>query len=202
MKLKQIMKPRTPIVESGTYLAVCVGVLFIGEQYKEYKDHSSYEHQITFIWELPSELDGDGNPKQLSKDINATSSPNGNLNNIMTSWNSRKYTREELEETDICDQLGKPCQLTVSVSESGYSNVNVVTDIPKGIPAPTTSTPYITFDVDEWDDRVFDTLPEWAKEKIKKSTQYQKLHTPTDKVDFPESHSGAAVPAQAEECPI
>ena len=33
MKLKSIMKPMAPTVEAGSYLAVCVGVVFIGEQY-------------------------------------------------------------------------------------------------------------------------------------------------------------------------
>lgn len=204
MKLKKIMKPRAPIVENGTYLAVCVGVVFIGEQYMDrsaFGKGSSYEHQILFVWDLPSERDGEGKPKQLSKDMNATDAPNGTLSTIMGAWNSRTYSREELAEADLYEQLGKACQLTVVVSESGYSNVKAVSALPKGLPAPVTDTPHITFDVDEWDPAVFAALPEWVQEKIKKSTQYQKLHTPTDKVDFPEGWPNGAAPA-AEECPI
>ena len=212
MKLKKIMKPREPIVENGTYLAVCVGVVFVGEQYMDrtaFGGRSSYENQVVFVWDLPSELDKDGKPKQLSKDLNATSSPNGTLNSIMEAWNSRTYSREELEEADLNDQLGKVCQLTVAVSESGYSNVKAVAALPKGIQVPATDTPHITFDVDEWDDTAFAALPEWVQEKIKKSTQYQKDHTPTGEVDFekpaqagPQTALAQAAAAPAGGCPI
>lgn len=43
--------------------------------------------------------------------------------------------------------------------------------------------PLIRFDMEPWDDAAFEHLPEWAREKVKKSTQYQKLHVPTDSVD-------------------
>ena len=162
------------------------------------------------MWDLPFEFDSEGKPKQLSKDINATSAPNGTLNSIMEAWNSRTYTREDLEDVELTDQLGKACQLTVVVSESGYSNVKAVAALPKGIPAPATDTPSFSFDVDEWDDAVFATLPEWVQEKIKKSTQYQQMHAPADAVDFPaEGPADAAPPAavataeqDGEECPI
>lgn len=210
MKLKKVMKPRTPIVENGTYLAVCVGVIFVGEQYMDrsaFGKGSSYEHQIVFVWDLPSERDGDGKPKQLSKDLNATSAPNGTLSGIMEAWNSRTYSREELEVTDLLEQLGKACQLTVVVSESGYSNVKAVAALAKGIPAPVTDTAHITFDVDEWDDAAFAALPEWVQEKIKKSTQYQKDHTPTNTIGFqdaaPEGQGAPQAPEKAAGgCPI
>lgn len=177
------MKPRTPLVENGSYLAVCVGVLAVGEQYVDrsaFGGRSGYESQIVFVFEFPTEIGEDGKPKQLNKDVNATSAPNGSLYAIMKAWNSREYTREQLEEADLNDQLGKPCQVTVSVSESGYSRVSAVAAVPKGIPAPKTETPFICFNVEEWDDAVFAALPEWAQNKIKNSTQYQKQHAPTD----------------------
>lgn len=75
-------------------------------------------------------------------------------------------------------------QLNVVLSESGeYSNVDSVMPIPKGFPAPESSTPPILWDMDNWSDEVFKTLPEWAQDKIKKSTQYQKEHTPTDSIE-------------------
>ena len=198
MKLKSIMKPRTPLVEAGSYLAVCVGVLAVGEQYIDrsvFGGRSGYESQIVFVFELPFEIGEDGNPKQLNKDVNATSAPNGSLNAILKAWNSREYSREQLEEADMSDQLGKPCQITVSVSESGFSRVSAVAAIPKGIPAPEAKTPLISFNVAEWDDVAFEALPEWAQNKIKNSTQYQKDHVPDTTVEV-------KTPATAMECPI
>lgn len=185
MKLSSIMKPMVPTVEAGSYLAVCVGVVFIGEQYiPPFGDKKGrYENRLMFVWDIPSELDGSGAPKQLSKAINATSSANGNLMAILSGWNSRAYTREELADTEVNDQLGKPCMLSVGVNESGYANVTAVSAIPKGIPAPVSNTPFIRFDVNEWSDEGFAALPEWVQNRIKESTEYQKLHVPTDPVD-------------------
>ena len=194
MKLKSIMKPRVPVIENGSYLAVCVGVLAVGEQYVDrsaFGGRSDYESQLVFVFDFPSELDNDGKPKQLNKDINATNAPNGSLNKIMKDWNSREYTREQLAEFDFDEQLGKPCQITVLVSESGYSRITGISAVPKGIPVPTSSTPYISFSVEEWDDEVFAKLPEWAQNKIKNSTQYQKKHAPVTDVTL------SAAPATA-----
>lgn len=186
MKLKSIMKPRVPVIENGSYLAVCVGVIAVGEQYVDrsaFGGRSDYESQIVFVFEFPSELDNEGKPKQLNKDVNATNAPNGSLNKIMKDWNSHEYTREQLAEFDFDEQLGKACQVTVLVSESGFSRITGISAVPKGIPVPTSSTPYISFSVAAWDDEAFSKLPEWAQNKIKNSVQFQKLHAPTDSVE-------------------
>lgn len=196
MKLKSIMKPRTPLVESGSYLAVCVGVLAIGEQYVDrsaFGGKSGYERQLTFVFELPTEIGEDGKPKQLNKDVNATSALTGSLYAILKAWNARDYNREQLEQADLSEQLGKPCQITVSVSESGYSRISGITAIPKGIPAPESITPIMLFNVEDWDDAVFNALPEWAQNKIKNSTQYQKNHAPETTIE---------VKTPDAECPI
>lgn len=192
MKLKTIMKPAAPTVEAGSYLAVCVGVVFIGEQYiPPFGDKKArYENRLMFVWDIPSELDENGAPKQLSKAINATNSPKGNLMAIMSGWNSRTYTKDELADAEVNDQLGKACMLSVSVTESGFANVTTVSAVPKGIQPPASKTPFIKFDVNEWSDEGFAALPEWVQGKIRDSTEYKKLHAPETTVDFPEE-SGA-----------
>lgn len=205
MKLKSIMKPRVPVIENGSYLAVCVGVLAVGEQYVDrsaFGGRSDYESQLVFVFDFPSEIDNEGKPKQLNKDVNATNAPNGSLNKIMKDWNSREYTREQLAEFDFDEQLGKPCQITVLVSESGFSRITGISAIPKGIPVPTSSTPYISFSVNEWDDAKFEALPEWAKNKIKNSMEYQKVHAPVTTVEVKAPEAVAVSNAGGGECPI
>lgn len=217
MKLKTIMKPAAPTVEAGSYLAVCVGVVYIGEQYiPPYGNKKGrYENRLMFVWDIPSELDENGAPKQLSKPVNATNSPKGNLMAILSDWNSRTYTKDELADAEFNDQLGKACMLTVSVNENGYANVTTVSAVPKGIQAPTSSTPYIKFDVNEWSDEGFAALPEWVKGKIRDSSEYKKLHAPDVTVDFADENpqsppaaatapfeKGALTPRGKEENPI
>ena len=65
--------------------------------------------------------------------------------------------------------------------------------IPKGFPAPTSKTAFFTWDMDAWDDAVFENLPAWTQDQIKKSTQYQKEHAPDTAIE---------VKAPETECPI
>lgn len=185
MKIKDRAKPKAPPVEPGVYVAICVGVIDLGEQYSE--KFKNYSNKMKIVWELVGEtveVDGEQKPRQLSKEFTISSSKKGNLRGFLQSWNAKTYSDEEFAEVELFDQLGKPCQLTVVLNETKeYSNVEGIMGLPKGFPAPTTNTELISWDMDAWDDAVFAKLPEWVQEQIKKSTQYQKNHAPTDTVE-------------------
>lgn len=185
MKIKDRAKPKTPPVEPGVYMAVCIGFIDLGEQYSEM--FKSYSNKGMYIWELPGEtieIDGEQKPRQLSKEFTISASKKGNLRGFIESWNSKSYSDDEFMEFDLFEQIGKPCQLNVVLNESKeYSNVDNLMPIPKGFPAPTTDTKHIKWDMEQWNEEVFKELPEWIQEKIKKSTQYQKDHAPTTTVE-------------------
>lgn len=68
MKIKDRAKPKAPPVEPGVYIAICVGVVDLGEQYSE--KFKNYSNKVKFIWELVGEtieVDGEQKPRQLSK---------------------------------------------------------------------------------------------------------------------------------------
>ncbi len=185
MKIKDRAKPKLPPVEPGVYIAVCIGVIDLGEQYSE--KFKSYSNKVKIIWEIPSEtveVDGKQEPRQLSREFTISSSKKSHLRSFISSWNSKTYSDDEFLEFDLFDQIGLSCQLNVVLNETGeYANVDNVMPLPKGFPAPVSTTETIRWDMDHWDDKVFEKLPEWVREQIKKSTQYQKEHTPTDTVE-------------------
>ena len=196
MKIKDRAKPKVPPVEAGVYMAVCIGFVDLGEQYSD--KFKNYSYKGMYIWELPGEtieIDGEQKPRQLSKEFTISASNKSNLRKFIETWNSRSYSDEDFMEFDVFEQVGKPCQLNVVLNETKeYANVDNLMPIPKGFPAPTTTTEHIKWDMDAWDDAIFNKLPEWIQEKIKKSTQYQKDHAPADTVE---------VKATSEEaCPI
>lgn len=203
MKIKDKTRPSIPPVEPGVYIGICVAVIDLGEQYSE--NFKKYSNDVQFVWELAGEtveVDGEQKPRQLSRTFSVAASKKSNLRKFLSSWNGKQYTDAEFGEVDLFDQLGRGCQLQVVLSEDGqYSNIDNVMALPKGVPAPKTDTPHIKWDMDAWDDTVFTALPEWVQEKIQKSTQYQKIHTPEDKVEFEEPAAPAAQP-KSEECPI
>lgn len=196
MKIKDRAKPKAPPVEPGVYMAVCTGIIDLGEQYSE--KYKNYANKVMIVWDVPSEtilVDGVEMPRQLSKEFTCSTSKKGNLRAFLTSWNSRSYTDEEFGDIELFEQLGKACQLQVVLNETKeYANVENVMGIPKGFPAPTTTTEYVRWDMSAWNDATFDKLPEWIREKIKKSTEYQRDHVPTDTLQIKTAQEG--------ECPI
>jgi len=194
LKIKKKSGPSVPPMDAGTYPAVCVGIVDLGEQYSE--TFKKYNDKMLVIWEIPSqtiEIDGEDKPRWLSKDFSASLSEKSNLYQTLVSWRGKAFTENELTEDEtgfmqfsVLDMLGTGCFLQVIVEEkdgNSYNRITSVIALPAGMPAPATETPLIAFDIDAWDDEVFKSLPGWIQERIKKSTQYQKLHVPTDPVD-------------------
>lgn len=197
MRIKDKAKPKIPPVAPGVYIAICVGVIDLGEQYSE--KFKSYRNEAQIVWELVGEtveIDGEQKPRQLSRTFSMTTGKKGALRAFLSSWNGIQYGDEQFGELDLFDQIGRPCQLNVVLNDTGeYANVDSVIPLPKGMAAPTTATPAIRWDMDAWDDEAFAALPEWVQEKIKKSTQYQKDHTPAETVDFERAAGSPAVAA-------
>ena len=198
MKVKDRAKPKTPPVEPGVYMAICIGCVDLGEQYNEtFKNHSN---KCLYIFELIGEtieVDGEIKPRQLSKEFAISSSSKSNLRKFIESWNGKSYTDDDFMELDLFDQIGKSCQLNVVLNDTKeYANIDNLMPLPRGVPAFTTETAPVRWDMSAWDDEVFKTLPEWIQDKIKKSTEYANDHAPETVIEVKEEV------ASAEECPI
>lgn len=185
MKIKDRAKPKTPPVEPGVYMAVCVGVVDLGEQYSE--KFKNYSNKVKFVWALPGEtieIEGKAEERQLSREFSIATKKTCNLRTFLRSWNGIDYSDEDFLELDMFDQIGKACQLNVVLNDTGeYANVESVMPIPRGFPAPVSKTAFFTWDMDHWDDAAFEKLPAWTQEQIKKSTQYQKEHPSTESIE-------------------
>ncbi len=212
MKVKNRARPKLPPVEPGVYIAVCVYSIDLGEQLCEYKDKTkSYNNQVRLGFELIGEtveIDGKQEPRVLSRTLNFTQSKNGGLRKFVQSWLGKTFTDDEFRELDTNDLVGTPAQLSVVLNESGeYANIDTIMQLPRGMAAPSPASALIRYDMEPWDDDAFAALPDWAQEMIKKSTQYQKLHVPTDPVDVDTSggqkpKAAAGAQEKKEENPI
>lgn len=180
MKIKDRSKPAIPPVPAGGYLAVCVGVFDLGEQYSE--KFKNYSPKLMITFDLPSvtiEVEGKQEPRQLSREFTISGKNNSKLRAFISSWNGVQYSDEAFGEFDPLTQIGKPAMINVLLNETGeYANIDSIMPLFPGLPVPTTSTKLQTWDMDTWDDKAFAELPGWVQEKIKKSSQYQKEHAP------------------------
>lgn len=198
MKVKDRAKPKTPPVEPGVYMAICIGCVDLGEQYNEtFKNHSN---KCLYIFELIGEtieVDGEMKPRQLSKEFAISSSSKSNLRKFIESWNGKSYTDDDFMELDLFDQIGKSCQINVVLNDTKeYANIDNLMPLPRGVPAFTTETAPVRWDMSAWDDEVFKTLPEWIQDKIKKSTEYATDHAPETAIEVKDNVAGE------DACPI
>lgn len=209
LRVKKKKGASLPPMEAGTYPAVCIGIVDLGEQYSDL--YKNYRDMVLIMWELPGQtvtVDGEEKPRWLSKDFSASLNEKSNLYKFLVPWRGKPFTEAELsaesEGFDLKEMLGLGCFLQVIVEEKDdgtkFNKITTVIALPAGMQVPATDTELLVFDMDAWEDGVLEKLPEWVQERVKKSTQYQKLHAPTDELDFPES-SGAVEPA-GKECPI
>jgi len=190
MKLKNKVKPAIPQMEPGTYAGLCVGIYAIGEQETTYNEKTRYVEQIVITFEFPSEtieIDGEEKPRQLSRTFTASTSDKSGLRKLLKTWRGKDFaSSDDMSDFELTDMLGASALIQVLQNENGYSNIESVIPIPKGMPDPTTATALMSFDVEEWDDAAFEELPDWVQERIKNSTQYKQAHAPETAVDFPE----------------
>lgn len=187
MKIRDYIKPKEPVVRPGVYIAVCVGVVSLGEQYSEF--YKKYQEKVRFVWAIPDETyeeSGEIKEKQISKDFTISYDRRGNLRPFLETWNCCTYSDDEFIGLEFNDQIGKPCQLQVSLDKTGeYANITLVMPLPKGMTAPKSITRPFKFDIRHWNESEFESLPDWAKEKIKKSTEYKKMHITQQDVTMP-----------------
>ena len=180
LKVKDRAKPKLPPVEPGVYLAVCVGVIDLGEQYSE--KFKNYRNEVQFVWELAGEtveVDGEQKPRQLSRTFSVAASKKSNLRGFLGGWNGVQYSDEQFQDLDLFGQAGRPCQLNVVLNDTGeYANVDSVIPLPKGMPAPQAVSPTILWNMDEWSDEKFSALPDWVQEKDQKSLLNIRRTTP------------------------
>lgn len=197
MKIKDRAKPALPPVPAGQYLAVCVGVYDLGEQYSE--KYKNYSPKLMITFDIPSvtiEVEGKQEPRQLSREFTISGKNNSKLRAFISSWNGVQYSDEAFGEFDPLTQVGKPAMINVLLNETGeYANIDTIMPLFPGLPAPSTTTSFKIWDMDKWDDNVFAELPGWVQDKIKKSSQYQKDHAPETTVEV-------KPPAVETECPI
>ena len=196
MKIKDRAKAALPPIPAGQYLAVCVGVFDLGEQYSE--KFKNYSPKLMITFDVPAvtvEVDGKQEPRQLSREFTISGKNNSKLREFISSWNGCQYSDEAFGEFDPLTQIGKPAMLNVVLNETGeYANITTIMPLFPGLPTPTTQTQMKIWDMDAWDDKAFEELPTWVQEKIKKSTQYQKEHAPATTIAV--TSPAAAVTAQ------
>ncbi len=169
---------------AGPHVARLISIIDLGTQEGSYEGKPTQRRQNLFVWEIPDELREDGKPHTIGKFYTQSVNEKSNLGKDLTSWLGKapvppKTAEESVKFTNdvIKPLLGKGCQIVViENADTGKVKVSSVIGLPKGTTLPKESAyPYVFFDLDAYDEEVFDNLTEWQKNTIMKSPEFAKI---------------------------
>ncbi len=169
-------------VPEGTYAARIYSIIDLGTHSESYMGGDpSDKRKIRITWELPTEVktwEKDGQemeaPYVIGKEYTLSMGQKSSLRKhieLMTTT----LEDEEAYAMDVFSLIGTECMLSVGHKESKEGNVyafiNTVARLPKGMTCPKAFNPYVVFNTEEFDQKVFDALPKFMQEKIDASME-------------------------------
>lgn len=173
----------TPAPE-GTHCARCVNMIDLGTQKNTFDPSKPDRRMVRLSFELADELREDGKPHLVSQKFALSMHEKSSLRKQLQSWRGKPFTDEEARKFNISVLLGKPCLLNVihAAKEGGkvYANIASISPLVKGMNAPDQLTPSLEFSLsaEDFDQLVYESLPDFLKEEIAASPEYQKLTAP------------------------
>jgi hypothetical protein len=184
---KQADKPKNKvIIPSGSYLAKCVGIIDLGTQETSYEGKTKLVHKVKFYFETLTKkavfsTEKGEEPFMLTKMYTASFHEKAQLKKDLNSWLGIDVTT--LEGFELSDLLGKTCLISVVHAQgkdgNTYANIATVMQVPEGMTVPEGTIPVKSFDLDTFDEKVFDTLYPWDKERIMNSQEMLGKETKT-----------------------
>jgi len=182
MKVKNEGSDRE-LPEDGTYPFVCVQIVDLGTQKSDqYED----TRKASFGFQLVDEETSDGKAVMVYRKFPLKVGPKSHLGQALKSWLG--ITVGKGEEFDFDECLGKPGMLTIQQTEPDnngkiYANITALVKPPKGTKVTKATEPQFSLwlDPEEFDQDTFDGLPDFVKEQIEKSDEYQDCVKPKAK---------------------
>lgn len=189
-----------PLLEPGTYPAVCHMLIDLGMQYNE--SFKTSARKVLIGWEVVGEtveIGGETQPRTFSKLYTASLNEKATLRKDLNAWRGRPFTEEELAAFDLNKIVGTPCLITIIHNQSSngntYANLAGIASLPKGFPRPSLTVPTVIYDIDSDDPSKVDTLPKWIADMIHKSPSYaDRVANYSPLTELPDSEDDGELP--------
>jgi hypothetical protein len=168
----------------GSHIAACFAVVDLGTQNTPY----GAKHQVYLSWEL-RKRNSQGTQHQIGKFYTLTNDARGTLRQDLSGWFGHELEDHEFKGFDLLSLIGRTARINVihKANQAGdmRARVNSIALPDDGVPAKVKpATAPMTFGMaDEIDFREFDALPQWLRDIISRSPQFQN----TVDVPFPPS---------------
>jgi hypothetical protein len=170
-----------PLCPAGTFMARVVRIIDLGTQLTSWQGVEKETPQINISFELPTELyefkEGESKkPFVISNTYSHMMGKKAKLRPITEAILGVALKDEEAYAFDHDELIGLPCQLTVVHTEKDgntYTNIGAVSPILKGVVVPPQVNESKILSFDKWSQELFDSLPNFIKEKIVASPEYK-----------------------------
>lgn len=174
------------ICPAGNHIARCYQMIEIGTETNEYQGEVKKQHKVRLVWELPNEREtfdpakGE-QPFSIGKDYTLSMHEKSTLRHDLKSWRGKDFTEAEAKSFDITRLMGVPCMLNVihepKKDGSGMrAKVAGISPLPKGMTAPAAVNANFVLSFDDADfDQKFQTLPDWLRQRIEVTPEFQNL---------------------------
>jgi len=173
-------KPKE-VAPEGTHTAVLYSIVDLGTQKSDYNGEVKIQHRIRFDWELSDEKMQDGRPFAIGREYTASLHSKAELAKMIKAW----VGVDPSGGFDASTLLGKACNVSIMHNDKGYANITAIAPLKKNEKAPPPVNPLREFDLNNYKQAVFDSLPDFLKEKIKLSPEYIELMNPTKHEELP-----------------
>lgn len=173
-------KTRT-LAPEGTHVATCVGLIQIGTIEREFKGEKKWVDKLRFTFELPEELhvfkEEDGEkPLVVSAEYSNSMGGKSKLRPIVEGILGVALHDAEAYSYDMEDLLGRSCLISIThqVSKKGNKYVVIKSTSPllKNMPVPKQLNPTKLLTYEKWNQNYFDSLPDFIKDVMKTSKEY------------------------------
>lgn len=146
------------------------------------------QNKVRITFEFPTEMkvfkeENGEQPQVLSNEYTLSFHEKSQLRKVIDACDPKalKTISDDgfVEEYDIENLLGKACLVTIVHKEgkdgNTYANIGNCTVLPKGMVCPPQVNPSKSLSFDNFDKEFFESLPQFIKDKIKSSTEYQTM---------------------------
>jgi len=169
------------IAPTGSHLARLYRIIDLGTQKSEYMGKVNMLRKVKFFWELHGDdlKTDDGKPLIQTRNYTLSLGEKASLRKDLESWRGKSFTDDELRGFDLTNLLDKWCMITVQHRESNgktYADAVAVTPVPAVVAKtglPEGINPTLLFDMQKFDQAVFDGLSDGLKNQIMQSAEFQ-----------------------------
>lgn len=179
------------LIPAGNYIARCYQMIEIGTITENVLGKNVTAKKVRIGWELPEELrvfdqtKGE-QPMVISKEYTLSMNAKANLRKVLESWRGKGFTEAEAKSFDITKLIGAPCMMNI-IHKHGvadptkiYEAISAVSPLTKSTKAPPAINKPLILSYDTWSKEVFDGLPDFIRNRMISSSEFQKMLRPEE----------------------